>query len=436
MADEESGAAASESALAGGRATIESWRADVLRGMLMVAAVASPVVAIVALALPSVPYPWSKILLFVAGGICFPVLRFVPGLSVTLRASVAIVLAFGTAVIALTTSGFSAGPGVVLVATSIFAVIFLGRLRALLFIALSVAAFFVVGELATRGMLSIPAVELDPQRMRNWTRIGIVFAVLSCLLTSAIGFVIRQVEASSRATAAALGELRLAHRRLGQLHGRLEDAKEEERRVIAHELHDELGQVLTALKLRLQLDPGTRHGVPDPLRLIDQVIGQVRTLSGALRPPLLDEVGLVPAIRAYLVSQEAVSGVVMYLEADQPTADGAERQPDFEIACFRVVQESVTNALRHASARGVRVRMVREGHLMSLSIQDDGRGFDTSMLDRAAAAGHLGVVGMRERVRARGGSFRLTSLPGAGTTVAIELPIVDSGPIPDMRGST
>jgi len=423
MVDEESGGR--QMALTGERATIESWRAGVLQGMLTVAAVGSPVIAMVALALPSVPYAWPKVMLFVAGGLCFPVLRFVPGLSVAQRASAAIVLAFGTAIIALTTSGFSAGPGVVLVSTSIFAVIFLGRWQSALFIALSVLAFFVIGELAVRGTLPIPVVELDPQRMRNWTRIGIAFAVLSCLLTSAIGFVIRQVEASSRATAAALAELRLAHRRLGQLHGRLEDAKEEERRIIAHELHDELGQVLTALKLRLQLDPGPRQGVPDPLRLIDQVIAQVRTLSGALRPALLDEVGLVPALRAYLVSQEAVSGVVMYLDTDEATTDATERHPDFEIACFRVVQESVTNALRHAAARGVRVRLVRTGHLLSLSIQDDGRGFDTATLDRAAAAGHLGVVGMRERARARGGSFRLTSRPGGGTTVEIEMPLVD-----------
>lgn len=425
MAAEESGG--TEAALAGEQATIESWRGDVLRGMLTVAAVASPVIAVVALALPSAPHGWPQIFLLVMGGLSFPALRFVPRLSVNARASLAIVLAFGTAVIALTTSGFSAGSGVVLVATSIFAVIFLGRLRALFFIGLSVLAFFVVGALAARGTLSIPAVELDPQRMRNWTRIGIVFAVLSCLLTSAIGFVIRQVEASSRATAAALAELRLAHRRLGQLHGRLEDAKEEERRIIAHELHDELGQVLTALKLRLQLDPGARPGAPDPLRLIDQVIAQVRTLSGALRPPLLDEVGLVPALRAYLVSQEAVSGVVMYFDTDEPSVGvgTSERQPEFEIACFRVVQESVTNALRHASALGVRVRMVREGHRMALSIQDDGRGFDTATLDQAAAAGHLGVVGMRERVRVRGGFFRLTSRPGAGTTVEIEIPLVD-----------
>jgi two-component system sensor histidine kinase DegS len=95
-----------------------------------------------------------------------------------------------------------------------------------------------------------------------------------------------------------------------------------------------------------------------------------------------------------------------------------------EIACFRVVQESITNALRHASATHIDVRFVRRADTISLSIQDDGRGFDTiATLDRAATSGHLGVVGMRERVRGHAGTFVLDARPGAGTTVSIELPV-------------
>jgi signal transduction histidine kinase len=328
-------------------------------------------------------------------------------------------------VFALTTFGFSSGPGIVLCGTSILAVIFLGRLRGFLLIGLSTLAYFVVGALAARGALRIPVVDLDPQRVRNWTRIGVTFAFLTLLLTTAIDFVIRHVAASSRAATEALSDLRLAHERLGQLHARLDAAKEEERRFLAHELHDELGQTLTALKLRLQLDasqggmpPGT---IPDPLRLIDQIIARVRTMSGDLRPPLLDEVGLVPALRAYLDSQAVLSGVAITLDAAGPEPERPVR--DLAIACFRVVQESVTNVLRHAAARHIRVRIVREADRISLSIQDDGRGFEPTTLDTAAAAGHLGVVGMRERVRARDGSFRLTSTPGAGTSVEIELPV-------------
>jgi signal transduction histidine kinase len=95
---------------------------------------------------------------------------------------------------------------------------------------------------------------------------------------------------------------------------------------------------------------------------------------------------------------------------------------DREIACFRVVQESLTNALRHASPRRIRVQMVRRPTTLSLSIVDDGRGFDTTTL-AAASLGHLGVVGMQERVRAKGGGFHLRSRPGAGTSVEVEIPI-------------
>jgi signal transduction histidine kinase len=110
------------------------------------------------------------------------------------------------------------------------------------------------------------------------------------------------------------------------------------------------------------------------------------------------------------------------LQADEPGPGTPARLPaDLEIACFRVVQESITNALRHASARRLQVRIGRSASAISLSVEDDGRGFDLGTLDEAAANGHLGVLGMRERIRARGGRFKLTSAPGAGTTVEVAL---------------
>ena len=92
-----------------------------------------------------------------------------------------------------------------------------------------------------------------------------------------------------------------------------------------------------------------------------------------------------------------------------------------------MVQESITNALRHAAARRIKVRIVRSATAISLSVEDDGRGFDLGTLDEAAANGHLGVLGMRERIRARGGRFKLTSAPGAGTTVEVELDAPPAG---------
>src|SRR5205814_6806078 len=141
-------------------------------------------------------------------------------------------------------------------------------------------------------------------------------------------------------------------------------------------------------------------GSLETLALIDDLIARVRKISVDLRPLLLDEIGLVSALRVYLEGQAAVSGLEITLDADQRGRQ--ERLPaDFEITCFRLVQESVTNALRHAGARRVEVRTLRGADRLLLSVRDDGRCFSPTALDAAAARGHLGVVGMRERVRAR-----------------------------------
>jgi signal transduction histidine kinase len=251
-------------------------------------------------------------------------------------------------------------------------------------------------------------------------------SLLAVLLANVIDYVIRHVEANARAKMHVLAELQVAYERLGKLHGRLEAAKEEERRFLAHELHDELGQSLTALKLRLQLGSQAlavppNDSTPQALALIDQLIARVRRISVDLRPPLLDEVGLGPALRLYLEGQAALSKVPIELDVDD--REPVRLVPDLEIICFRVVQESITNALRHAGAGHIRVRLVRTADRVSLAIHDDGRGFDPAALSTADLAGHLGIVGMRERVRARAGLFRLTSRPGAGTDVEIDLPV-------------
>jgi signal transduction histidine kinase len=406
---------------------LEPWRREVLRGMLTVAAIVSPVMVLISLSAPSARHSPAKTALMVGAGLAFPALRLSSRLSVTQRAWTAVGIAFATGLLALATFGFSSGPGVVMVGTSIFAVIFLGRTQGLFLILLSVTAFFAIGVLASNGILPLPGLEsdLDPHRMRNWARTGVSFALLAALLTAAIDFVIRHVEASSRATTGALASLRLAHAHLGQLHLRLDATKEEERRSLSRELHDELGQTLTALKLRLQLGSGIAAGggtSEEPLALVDDLISRVRRISVDLRPPLLDEVGLVSALRVYLEGQAALSGLAITLDADEPGPELPRLPADVEITCFRLVQESVTNALRHARARRIEVRIARATDRLRLWIRDDGRGFAPATLDEAAARGHLGVVGMRERVRAREGQFGLTSAPGAGTTVEADLP--------------
>jgi signal transduction histidine kinase len=242
------------------------------------------------------------------------------------------------------------------------------------------------------------------------------------------GFAASLADAAARALAAAerdqqAQELRDAYDLLGRLHRRVENVKEEERRHLARELHDEMGQTLTALKLRLQMARKAPAGtvVDDALAMIDRLIGRTRQLSVDLSPPLLDEVGLVPAIRAHL--ERATTPPDLLVELDTTGLD--ERLPaEVETAAFRVVQESLTNAVRHAGARRVEISVRREDRLLHLRVQDDGRGFDVGEARRASGRGeHFGVVGMAERVKGLGGTLEVRSLVGHGTEVRASLPV-------------
>ena len=408
----------------------EPWRESVLRGILTVAAIIAAPLSALAIFVRRSPRPWMEYLVLAAAGVLIPAARVLPGLAIRQRALMTIVVAFLTGVYMLGRVGFAAGVTVSMVAISLVGVVSLGRRFGFLLIGLTAAAHVVVGALVNVGFLHLDARAVDPLIVHNWVRMATTTTLLALLLALMIDSVIRHVEASSREATDALAKLSVAYESLGLLHGRLEAAKEDERRFLAHELHDELGQTLTALKLRLQL--GLRaagapaDGANEAVALVDNLIARVRKMSVDLRPPLLDEVGLVPAIRAYLEAQSTLSGVTMDLEEGTektPLHLDTRLPPDLEIACFRVVQESITNALRHASARRVNVHIVRRPGLIWLSIQDDGRGFDVARtLEAAAAEGHLGVIGMRERVRAGGGTFYVSSRAGSGTTVTIELP--------------
>ncbi|HVV50764.1 MAG TPA: sensor histidine kinase [Polyangia bacterium] len=407
--------------------TVEPWRRSVLRGMLTVTAVVAPLLAALGIFVGATHRDPQDIAVMAAAGILLPGLRLATGICVRRRALAAILVLFATGIFLLGRAGFAAGLSVVIVATCVLGVVTLGRGLGFTMIGLSAAAHVIIGLLVSHRVLRLAPREVDPMLLRNWIRMAASTSLLAVLLASVIDFVIRHVEANARATSRVLEELRVAYARLAQLHGRLEAAKEEERRFLAHELHDELGQSLTALKLRLQLGNqalAAPAGDPAPqaLALIDQLITRVRKISVDLRPPLLDEVGLGPALRLYLDGQAALSKVPIALDVDDASG-GSRLAPDLEIACFRVVQESITNALRHAAARRIEVRMVRSAERVTLAIRDDGQGFDTAALGDAALTGHLGIAGMRERARARAGVFRLTSRPGAGTSVEVDLPV-------------
>jgi signal transduction histidine kinase len=398
-----------------------TWRQGVQRAMLTVAAIVAPPIVIATIWLRS--GSWSRFDTAMIGsvGILVPLCRLAPG-PLALRAQLMLVTGFAVTFYYLGRNGLAGGISVALLTFTILASLSASRRVGVAFIVLTLGGYVAVGLLARGHHVTINAAASDPLVLRNWIRIGSINALLALLLISVVEFVVRSVEANARAANEALKWLRTAY-------DKVETTKEDERRFLSHELHDELGQTLTALKLSLQLaaraepPPSGPKGagagsLAQSLSLVDDLIARVRRISLDLRPPLLDEVGLVSALRAYLQSQATVSGVAIELVAEAPPF----RLPaDHEIACFRVVQESITNALRHAAAHRIDVRVDRLDSRVLLSIQDDGCGFDATTLDEAAARGHLGVLGMRERIRARGGHFQLTSTPGTGTSIHVEL---------------
>ncbi len=219
------------------------------------------------------------------------------------------------------------------------------------------------------------------------------------------------------------GELRRANNSLRELSGRLMQVQEEERSRLARDLHDEVGQLLTALKIDLQ---DIQHGevgetrfdsLTDSLELVDHLLTQVRTLALDLRPSLLDDLGLVPALRWYANRQATRNGWTLSLSVEEMT----ERVPaPIEVACFRVVQEALTNIAKYARARTIDLTLRRQEEEVTLILQDDGVGFDVlAARQRAQGGKSIGLLGMEERVRLAGGNLVIVSAPGQGTRLQL-----------------
>ena len=217
-------------------------------------------------------------------------------------------------------------------------------------------------------------------------------------------------------------ELRETNQQLRALSSSLQEVREQERSRIAAELHDELGQQLTGLKLELSwFATRMKEGRPPTIEQVDAMrhqldgtIGSVRRIATELRPRVLDDLALGEALAWQAREFARRSGLEVDVQlaavdhvADAPTAT----------ALFRIVQESLTNIARHAHATKVQVRLEHDEHALRLSIHDDGRG-----LARTGGGG-LGLVSMRERALALGGRLAVTGAPGAGTTVEVVLPL-------------
>jgi PAS domain S-box-containing protein len=215
--------------------------------------------------------------------------------------------------------------------------------------------------------------------------------------------------------------LRQANEQLHVLSRRLFQIQEDERRHLARELHDQLGQALTAAKIDLQAarleERAIVRRLDDSIAIIERLLQQVRQLSLELRPPLLDDLGLVPALRWYLDQQAQRADLRVEFSAD-PALERVDA--GIETACFRVAQEALTNVVRHARARTVSVELDRTPEVLHLVVRDDGIGFDAAATQQGAS---LGLLGMRERVALLAGEMDCKSAPGRGTEIHAFFPV-------------
>jgi signal transduction histidine kinase len=222
-------------------------------------------------------------------------------------------------------------------------------------------------------------------------------------------------------------QVRASRERLQNLSASLLRAQEIERRGIARELHDEIGQALTSIQLNLQsieplvLDPAASTLLSDNMSTVEHVLHQVRDLSLNLRPSVLDDFGLVPALNWLVKRQPQGAGLSIELRADEIDPRPAA---DIETVCFRVAQEALTNTYRHAKASQIRIELAVREKEMQLTIEDDGIGFDVSKaLKHSTSGSSMGLLGMYERVELVGGRIRITSAPGQGTRIRVVVPL-------------
>jgi signal transduction histidine kinase len=207
---------------------------------------------------------------------------------------------------------------------------------------------------------------------------------------------------------------------LGRVSWHMLEDQEATARRFSHELHDELGQSLTAIKTNLTAleSNGQRNGerVEDCLRLVDEAIGNVRQMSQLLRPTILDDFGLEAGLRWLGEGFAARTGVAVDVESNHPG-----RLPDeTETHLFRIAQEALTNVARHSGAKHVHVKLDARGDEIHLSIQDDGRGLPAT----PANARGLGMIGMRARARSAGGDVSVHSRPGEGVFIEVRAPVI------------
>lgn len=254
-------------------------------------------------------------------------------------------------------------------------------------------------------------------------RLGITLAVTLGLGVLLAGFSMIRILGLERQNRNRYNQIVAAREELKELSARLVEAQENERRAISRELHDEVGQSLSALLVELgNLSASLGRGTVEELRghvnvikkLAENSVSVARNMALLLRPSMLDDLGLVPALQWQAREVSKRAGILVNVAAERVSDELPE---EHKTCVYRVVQEALHNSSRHADAKMVRVTVRQEPCKLLLSIQDDGKGFEPRNEHG------LGLLGMKERVTHLGGSFLVESTPGHGTLLSISLPL-------------
>jgi len=210
----------------------------------------------------------------------------------------------------------------------------------------------------------------------------------------------------------------------------LEERLEQERRRIAHALHDEVAQLLAVVQLaleevRAEVPASVRSRLAEALARIDEAAGRVRRIAHELRPALLDDLGLMPALEFLAAGFAARGGPEVTVEGSA----GGRPAPATETALYRIAQEALINVVRHAGARRAEIVVEAADGALRLTVRDDGAGFEVARARRPGAP-TLGLLGIEERALALGGSCEIRSSPGAGTELRVEVPLGPAAGVP------
>lgn len=204
----------------------------------------------------------------------------------------------------------------------------------------------------------------------------------------------------------------------------LNETLEQEIQRIAHAVHDEAGQLLFAARLAMSnvahdIDPSLQSRIQEIATILDEVERKLRKLSHELRPTILDDLGLAPALESLAKSVSSRAGLLIEIHSTL----NCRYAQKIETAVYRVIQEALTNVAKHANAKNVEIRVSMVMNHLECLVEDDGAGFDSRSALESAAQGSLGLIGIRERLNAVGGTMQIDSVVGRGTKLLLRIPV-------------